>query len=348
MSEEPINVYRWAQVSSQLAYLSGELPNSSIRNVAFEQVDHIPWTNDLADIQFTTFRAVGWRRALEGDYLSAFRYLKQAGACAPTIPSRIMIGCDRAYLAASLGEPRWAHQELSEAAELAQRVQWGATSDEERIVLLLLAEQYAPHDGAQAMSYVARFQEPGDRAAKVTSLKPDRRLQAMAAYSLGYVRQHLAESPDAEASYREAFEIYDTLGYDWRAGRTAIGLAQVSADPSPWLEAARKKLAPYPQSWLMMQLRTLEGENATPVPDKRRRSRVATIVTEELTPAQREVYELLLTGISTREIAEELERSEFTVRNHIKAIFKKAKVNSRAALLSASFALGKVKTAPGS
>jgi two-component system nitrate/nitrite response regulator NarL len=58
--------------------------------------------------------------------------------------------------------------------------------------------------------------------------------------------------------------------------------------------------------------------------------------TAELTPAQHEVYEQLLKGLSTRDIAEELDRSEFTVRNHIKAIFKKLKVNSRASLLSAS------------
>ncbi|MBD5657068.1 MAG: helix-turn-helix transcriptional regulator [Candidatus Eremiobacteraeota bacterium] len=53
-----------------------------------------------------------------------------------------------------------------------------------------------------------------------------------------------------------------------------------------------------------------------------------------LTKAQRAVYDLLVRGRSTSEIAAELGRSEFTVRNHIKVIFKAFRVNSRPALLA--------------
>ena len=332
---QAINVYHWAHVTAQLAYLCRELPNPSIRNMAFEQVDRVSWTPDLADIQFTALKAVGWRRALEGDYFNAFRYLKRASACAPTTPWQVMAGCDRAYLAGSLGERRWAEQELGDAADLAERVEWRAISGEERIALLLLAELYAPHDGALAMSYVARYQETGDRFAPLLSFNADRRIQAMVAYSLGCVRQHLGEFSEAEESYKEAFEIYDAVGYDWRAGRTAIGLSQVS-DAVTWQAIARQKLRHYPMSWLMSQLAApvVRGEpllSAAPdVATQKRRG------TEDLTPAQHEVYELLLKGISTREVAQELGRSEFTVRNHIKEIFKKLKVNSRAALISSS------------
>ena len=88
----------------------------------------------------------------------------------------------------------------------------------------------------------------------------------------------------------------------------------------------------------MGQLNTLEGRESVRIARFDRRVRSGNSATE-LTRAQHEVYELLLKGISTREIAEELERSEFTVRNHIKVIFKKLKVNSRAALMSASLGL---------
>jgi len=332
VSRENTNVFPLGHAVSQLCILSRELPNQSIRNIAFEQVDKVPWTEDLAEPRFISVKAVGWRRALEGDYFNAFRYLKQAAACAHTVPWRVMAGCDRAYLAASLGEARWSEQELQEAAELAETVEWRATDGEERVALLLLAELYAPQDGALALSYVARFQETGDRFNALLSFNADRRVEAMVAYSLGYVRQHLGDNEEADELYRKAFTIYDAIGYDWRAARAAIGLFQVSNDRS-WLGVAGKKLKPYPLSWLATRLNALTvPHHSRPIPaietDARRRA------ARELTPAQQEVYELLLSGAPTRDIAKQLGRSEFTVRNHIKAIFKKLKVNSRAMLLS--------------
>jgi DNA-binding CsgD family transcriptional regulator/Flp pilus assembly protein TadD len=328
------DVFAWGHIVSQLSILGRELPNRSIRDAAFEQVDKVPWTEDLADQRFIATKAVGWRRALEGDYFNAFRYLKQAAACAHTVPWRVMASCDRAYLAARLGETRWSEQELHEAAELAERVEWRAIDGEERVALLLLAELYAPHDGALALSYVARFQEIGDRFNAVLSFNADRRVDALVAYSLGYVRQHLGDSAEADEMYRKAFAIYDAIGYDWRAARAAIGLFQINGDRS-WLDVAGKKLKPYPLSWLATRLSALAlSHHSSLVPeiesDARRRT------TRELTPAQQEVYELLLSGFPTRKIAKQLGRSEFTIRNHIKAIFKKLKVNSRAMLLSAA------------
>ena len=53
-----------------------------------------------------------------------------------------------------------------------------------------------------------------------------------------------------------------------------------------------------------------------------------------LTPAQRAVFEQLLHGMAIRSIARDLDRTENTVRNHVKAIFKVFDVNSRAALMA--------------
>lgn len=331
---QPVNVFRWAHVTAQLTYLARELPNTSIRNAAFEDVERIPWTSDLRDVQFTALKAVGWRRALEGDYFNAFRYLKKASVAAPTTAWRVMAGCDRAYLAASLGEPRFAEQELGEAANLAESVEWRALSGEQRFALLLLAELYAPHDGALAMSYVARFRETGTKFSTLLSSNADRRVEAMVAYSLGSVHYHLQELDEATKAYKESFTIYNAIGYEWRAARAAIGLAQATGDVA-WYDVASKKLQNYPMSWLTAQLTALIGRGGNPsvfrreMPDKGTKG-------AELTPAQREVYELLLRGFSTRKIADELDRSEFTVRNHIKAVFKKLGVNSRVALMTSS------------
>jgi DNA-binding NarL/FixJ family response regulator len=125
---------------------------------------------------------------------------------------------------------------------------------------------------------------------------------------------------------RAAFNVYDAIGYDWRAGRAALALAEATNDGA-WRERAAVKLAPYGRSWLSATVSTSpthrHAEHATAAPEM-----------QSLTKAQQAVYELLLRGRSTAEIAAEQQRSEFTVRNHIKAIFKAFGVNSRPALLA--------------
>jgi pSer/pThr/pTyr-binding forkhead associated (FHA) protein len=60
-----------------------------------------------------------------------------------------------------------------------------------------------------------------------------------------------------------------------------------------------------------------------------------------LSAAERPVMDLLLTGLSQKEIASKLKKSEHTVHNHIKAIYKKMGVNSCPELLALFVAYSK-------
>lgn len=53
-----------------------------------------------------------------------------------------------------------------------------------------------------------------------------------------------------------------------------------------------------------------------------------------LTPAEQRVRELLLTGLSNKEIASELNRAEATIKNQVASILRKHGVPSRARLLA--------------
>ena len=64
-------------------------------------------------------------------------------------------------------------------------------------------------------------------------------------------------------------------------------------------------------------------------PDDGRGGRAATAASPDLTPRQTEVLGLLERGLSTEQIARELQLSVETVRNHIRAVLRGLGVHSR-------------------
>lgn len=317
-SDDPA-VLPWAVIATQIAYLARELPGSALRDAAYAELDRVPWTGDLVAYRFTMTRALGWRYALDGNYFVAFRRFKDAASFAPSTAWAVMASCDRAYFAMVLGERRWSEQELSDAHELAARVSWQALDGEERFALLVLAELFAPIDGSLALAYIARYKGSGGRFAATLASRNDRRVGAGEAYAFGVVQAALGEETEARRHLACAFETYDAIGYDWRAGRAAMALADLTGDPA-WRARGLEKLRHYPQSWLV---RGNGGPSRSQPPEL-----------AKLTPAQRAVYEHLVRGRSTADIAAEQGRSPYTVRNHIKVIFKAFGVNSRPELLA--------------
>ena len=316
-----VEVYLYAMLVTQVAALAVELPGAELRDAALAHVDRVPWTADISDLHFHAARAIAWRHALEGDEFNAFRRLKEALAATKSDAWRVAALTDRAYLAAALGEPRWSAQELRDAHELASKIDWNGVAGEEKLALPVLAELFASRDPAVAIAYVTTFSNVGKNYPRILSSRHDRRVEALEAYSLGKVQLALGEREEAERLLTSAWRVYDELGIAWRAGRAAFALAQID-DRETWRARAHTALRPYPRSWLVRS----EGRYAAP-------GLAAAPQTAILTPAQRAVFELLLEGRGTEQIAKSLGRSTFTVRNHIKAIFKAYGVSSRSALI---------------
>ncbi|HKU68113.1 MAG TPA: LuxR C-terminal-related transcriptional regulator [Candidatus Baltobacteraceae bacterium] len=317
-----VEVYLYAMLVTQIAALAVELPGSELRDAAIAHVDTVPWTRDIGDLHFHAVRAIAWRHALEGDEFNAFRRLKQALAAAGSDAWRVAALTDRAYLAAALGERRWAAQELRDAHELASTIDWNGVAGEEKLALPVLAQLFAPRDASVAIGYVTTFGSVGKNFPRILSSRRDRRVQALEAYSLGKVQLALGEVEEARRLLANAWTIYERLGIEWRAARAALALADID-ESHDWRERATAALTAYPRSWLVRR----PGEQHTAAP------LAAAPETANLTAAQRVVFDLLLEGRGTEEIARTLGRSAFTVRNHIKAIFKAYGVSSRSALI---------------
>lgn len=321
-SGEQVEVYLYAMLVTQIAALAVELPSTELRDAALARIERVPWTSDIGDLHFHAVRAIAWRHALEGDEFNAFRRLKQALAAARSDAWRVAALTDRAYLAQALGEKRWSAQELRDAHELASTVDWNAIAGEEKLALPVLAELFATRDPSVAIGYVTTFSNVGKNYPRILSSSKDVRVEALESYSLGKVQLALGERTEAKRLLTNAWSIYDRLGISWRAARAALALAQIG-DAEKWHARATAALQAYPRSWLARE----EGVGRSHAP--------VTLPAEAsaLTAAQRTVLELLLEGRGTEEIAQLQGRSTFTIRNHIKAIFKALGVTSRSALI---------------
>ena len=56
--------------------------------------------------------------------------------------------------------------------------------------------------------------------------------------------------------------------------------------------------------------------------------------TKALTPAQERVMRMVCAGMSTAQMCAKLRRSHWTIRNHLKAVFKTYHVHSRVQLMA--------------
>jgi DNA-binding CsgD family transcriptional regulator len=301
-----------------LAVLARELDLPDAPAIVERQLLGSHWPAALNLQRFQALKALGWSYALRGDYFTAFRYLKKSMAYAPSAAWQAIAALDRAYLARCLNEERWSRQELGEAEELAETVDWHATRNEERVGLLLLAELFAGIDVGRAAQYMATFRDLGEFHAPLLFYGHDDRLQAQADYSSGVTQIALGNAKAGIALLKHSFAVYDRIGYEWRAGRSALRLFEATSEPE-YLRIASEKLQRYPQSWLAGEVRKhARTGSALPV----------------LPPMQQRVFEELCRGLSTAEIARNLGRSQYTVKNHIKLIFKAFGVRSRAALIA--------------
>ncbi len=307
-----------AYATYTLAALARELDLPDALPVLERLLQSANWPADLNVQRFQSLKALGWSYALRGDYFNAFRYLKKSVACAPSSAWYAIATTDRAYLARCLNEERWSRQELDEAEEVAETVDWRSTRNEERVALLLLAELFAPIDPGKAAQYMALYRDLDALRTPLVHYTRDDRLQAQADYCAGVTQLALGNAKTGLKLVRGSLAVYDRIGYDWRAGRCALRLYEATGE-AEYLRSASEKLRRYPNSWLADELRKhARPKSALP----------------SLPPMQQRVFEELCRGLSTAEIAKNLGRSEYTIKNHLKLIFKAFGVKSRAALIA--------------
>ena len=311
----------WYWAVHTLAVLARELPMPEAADVAERALTAAQaWSPDFAVNHFQALKAIGWTKALQGDQLNCFRYLRKAQQVAPTAPWAAMVHLDRAYFAQSSGERQWSINEIAAAEELVESIDWDATQNEERVALLLFAELFSGTDAEKASYYIARYNALDKLRSPLLHFAFDQRLKALSDYANGVVREGKPGFDDAVNDLRAAWSTFDRIGYNWRAGRAAMHLFKMTGQ-SRWRRLAVEELKHYEHSWLWTDL-----SNMSPRGTRTRRA--------ELTLSQERIFRMICDGLSTDAIARKLGRSKSTVRNHLKVVFKAFGVRSRPALVA--------------
>lgn len=315
---EKRNGFYVARTLNTLSAVCREMPLPEIV-ARMRAVDaNLVWTSGMQADRFHFLRSMAWIDALGGDHVAAFRQLKEASIIAPSDAARVFSLADRAYLARCAGEAGFFADQLGEAHHAAQQVNWEETGGEERAALVVLAQLFSTVDAAEAIAYLERFRALQSNALRAPAYAMDARVRAFADHSEGVARLHLGESEQAEALLRESWSVFEEFSYVWRAALSALHLYEVTNDRK-WLEMARKRIEPYPRSWIAGRV-----EKAEQPPS----------LTPRLTPSQRQVFDLMCEGTSTNDIAKQLQRSPYTVRNHISDILEAFGVRSRSELFA--------------
>ena len=144
----------------------------------------------------------------------------------------------------------------------------------------------------------------------------------------------------AESDWPSSLELPETV---YAVAARLLALEHGSGHTPPDL-MARVRLRTASGRWLVLhasRLRTAEAEGQIAVIfEEARPSEIAPLIVDAygLTKREGEITQLVLRGLSTAEVSEELHITSNTVRDHFKAIFDKVGVRSRRELVGQVFA----------
>ena len=281
-----------------------------------EPWDASPAVASVAAMQ--TCAGDAWLYAHDGDRDTAFRKMRTAEEMAAAPAWRVWALAARGGLTSAFGELGSAREHAAHAYEIAQGVDWNATTGEERIGLLLLAEISTVTDAPAARAVLETYDALPTPIDPGNVLSTDPRLGALEEYVRGIVLRSTGNRAAAKQHVKSAAARFSACGHRWRSVLALIALDSLSAD-TVHMDAARAIVGEhFPKSFLARRV----GLDALSDP-----------VVGGLTPAQRDVLALLLQGLNAREIASRTGRAYNTVRVHIDRLREAFKTSSIHALV---------------
>jgi len=297
-----------ARIAESLAPLVREVELGELGDRAEELLERVAWPSETATARFYTQRALAWRKALRGDWITAMHLLDAALALAPDATRRGLIFADRSRISNAAGEYISAKSSCANALDCFAEIDWtGLPREEATIVFGAMDVLRASRERAQEL-----FEQAASATiSKMAAMGHGRRLEAFKTFALS----HLSDGDEALQHAQSAYKMFKEMKYIHRATSCALRAVELGGG-ARWRERVERLVAVYPRS-----LAAREFERMT-APIARVRGRM------------REVAELLVSSNKTaREIGETLGMAEGTVRVHIKHMNKILNVESRSELV---------------
>ena len=211
------------------------------------RIENFAWTSDTCRIEFTTSEALGWCSALRGDSVEALRLFRKAGEVASTHPERILVAVDRALFAREFGHKPMVHEEINYALNLAETFDWESAAGDSRLVLVALAQVAAPIASTRARAILDRYLGIRSKMESTFAARIEPRVRAEEAYTHGLVLRAEGRVTASIERLENAFDSWARIGFEWRAARAALELAELNAGDVFRL-AVRRELIQRPTS----------------------------------------------------------------------------------------------------
>jgi DNA-binding NarL/FixJ family response regulator len=278
------------------------------------------WTPDIALDHFQTLRLSAWAYALQGKYIRGIHQLQEARDIAPSPYFDVLSRFDGAWVSRIAGEQYSSTAQAARAFEVASSLNWESVQGEECTALLVGAELLASTSCARASQLLAIFEQVRNNVSPALLLRRDRRLRALESFARAVVAMHEADMNGVRHFAKAAYDIYASMGFEWRAARAAL-LSYRSGAGEEWLDKAMQHIADYPRSFIAQEIEPLHGARSN------EQLRL-------LTARQREVCVYLMRGASIDEVAAALHCSRNTIRIHVGVIYRHFRARNRAEFMS--------------
>ena len=194
-----------------------------------DRVPNLSWTEDLAAVGFATYEALAWCLALRGDCIGALRNLRAAEKHITSGAEGVILSVDRAVFAREHGHIPMVVDELEHAADLARGVNWNDAAGDTRDALLSLAQAAAPMSSRMAREMLDRYTNISKAMNPNYASRIEPRTRAQENFTHGLVLRSEGRDHASMERLTDAFQIWHAIGYEWRASRAAVELAEMNA-----------------------------------------------------------------------------------------------------------------------
>jgi DNA-binding CsgD family transcriptional regulator len=283
---------------------------------------------ELASLSVTDFTSRAYLGALlsisilyglAGEDDEHYRTLLTARAVSVPKPFGALVDTRLATFHRHRGEMDSARMHVSFASEAIEGVAWADSDIEQRLAAILFAAEAAAQQDRRAGAAFTRAVSFHGKQDLALGFEHDQRATAQAYFA----RARLNEMRDKIASsiedYRHARSIWEKHGDRYRAALASLELLRLEGGTRV-SKSLRDTLRDVPKSWIGREATRLTQTAASPL--------------AQLSPAEHRVLEKICEGSTSRQIAEELDRSTSTVRNQTISIFRKFGVSTRSALVA--------------